>query len=67
MDLSAEYLGLTLRNPLVASASRRTCSSKSEYITIAPTPAAANSRTPSTVRDSGDADATSGLRSARPM
>ena len=45
----------------------RSCSSNSENSTIAPTPASARRRTPSRCSTSGDADATSGLRSARPM
>jgi len=48
------------------SASSRSCSSNSECSTIAPTPASASHRMPSTVCDSGDMEATSGLRSSRP-
>ena len=42
------------------------CSAKSECRTIAATPASSSRRTPSTVRDSGEAEATKGFLSGRP-
>src|SRR6478609_3888895 len=51
---------------LSRSASRSSCSSNKEYSTTAPTPPSASCRTPSTVCDIGDGEATSGLRNVMP-